>query len=266
MPTNRPYRYNAALRKSRKTRAKNMKRKRLTVNQKAKRVALSLRETKIKDIASTSGVNTWDNANKWLAFQPLNLDLSGNNDESNRENSMIYAMNYRLKLLVEPHPESTDPFYLRVVMGYAKGSNNYGESSGLQIPSNMVQSSNLNVVLPNHFSDFDKDDWKILQDKVMRIHPRQIYDSSSGVSPGESSGLTNDNRALWGSIRKTFNFKFNRKYRFEGVTGGSLVGWYPFCAIQLDRTPFGAAFTGNAGNTPSPLVTYESQLYFKEIP
>lgn len=247
-------------------RRKNLRRKRATINQKAKQVALSLRETKIKDIASTSGVNTWDNANKWLAFQPLNLDLSASNSENNRENNMIYALNYRLKLLIEPHPESMDPFYIRMVMGYAKGSNNYGEGQGLTQPSNMVQSSNLNAILPNHFTEFDKDDWKILQDRVVRIHPRQIYDSTSQTSVGEQAGLTNDNRALWGNVKKTFNFKFNRKYRFEGTSGGTLVGWYPFCAVQLDRTPFGQAFTGNQGAVPSPLVTYESQLYFKEIP
>lgn len=266
MPARKLYFSQKSRRQHHRQRRKNTARRAKSMNKVAKGQVLSLRETKIKNIPNVAGIASWNNTNKWLSFQPLNLDMTSSNSETDRENSMVYALNYRLKCHIEPHPDYISPFYLRFVMGYAKGSNNYGETQQYTQPSLMVQSSALNGKLPNHFSDFDKDDWKIISDKLVRITPRQIYDTTSGTSVGEETGVSDDNGALWGAVKKTFNFKFNRKYRFEGAGGSSLVGWYPFCAIQLDRTAYGGAFTGASGSHPSPLLTYESDLYFKEIP
>ena len=241
------------------------RRSRRGLKPKMARVALGLKQTKIKHINSTAGTNLWNNTNKWVSFQPLNLDLSSVNTDIDREGNMVYAMNYRLKLHLETHPDYTNPYYLRILQGWAKGSNAYGESQSFTQPSQMVTSSTLNSLLPNHFSDLDNKDWKMLQDRVIRITPRQIYDSTSGDSTAENTGVSNHNQGLWGPVRKTFNFKFNRKFTYESVQGNSLVGWVPFCAIMLDRTPYGTAFTGNGGSGPSPLLTYESDLYFKDI-
>ena len=251
----------------RKKRApKNLKRiKKTRTGRVALNAALALKETKRHQVNSSTGTQLWNNTNKWMVFQPLNLDMSSTNSEAQRESSMIYALNYRLKMIFEPAPQSTDPFYLRFVTGYAKGSANQYEAQGVQVPNQMVQSANINTKIPNYLTEFDKDDWVIKSDKLIRVHPQQIYDSSSGDTVAENTLGSNDNRALWRNTIRNFNFKFNRKYTYEESTGGTLVGWVPFIAVQLDRTHFGSAFTGETGGSPSPLLTYESCLYFKDI-
>jgi hypothetical protein len=228
------------------------------------KAALSLKETKKKTVIDHAGTGfaLLNNTNKWMCYLPLALDKSTSDSDQHRESNTIYALNYRLKCDFEPHPECTDPFYLRFVMGWAKGSSNYGaDKTALEC----AQASHLNQYITNHFVDFDKDDYKIISDKVVRLTPRQIFDSSSGDGTLEDTGLQNDNRALWSKYSKTFNFKFNRKYRYEGSMGSELVGWVPFIGIMLDRTPHGAAFTGTTGSSPSPLCMTDQNTYFKDI-
>lgn len=232
----------------------------------ALRSALSLKETKQHEIINNAGFASWTSSQPWLTFQPLNLDLSASDSESARESNNVYVNNFRLKLDMEPHKEYIDPFYIRIVKGWAKGSSNYGEAAGFQIPKDMIHASNLaSKPGTNHYSQFDKDDWKILSDKTIRHTPKQIYDSTSGESVSETAGVTNDNRALWSGFRRTINWKFARKYRYEDAYGNSLVGWYPFVAIQIDRIADGTSFTGTTGSGRSPLLKYHSNLYFKDI-
>lgn len=226
------------------------------------KAALSLKETKKHQVTNTAGLSLWNNTNKWTVFMPLALGRSSTDSSTQRESNIIYALNYRIKMDLEPHPEALDPFYVRYVVGWAKGSSNYG---GDKTALECAQASHLNEYVTNWYADFDKDDYKIISDKSIRYCPRQIFDSTSGDGTLESTGLQNDNRALWSNIKRNFNFKFNRKYHYEGSQESELVGWVPFIAVMIDRTIHGSAFTGTSGSTPSPHLTYESTMYFKDI-
>lgn len=259
MPLKRPKRNNY-----RKDRRGNRRKytKKTPANTQIKKVALTLKETKKKQLTNTAGVETWSNTSKWLVWQPLNLDKSSTDSETQRESNMIYAMNSRLRVDIETNPVSISPYYLRFVQGWAKGDVNYPTQ---RTPMGQLTATEMTLKIPNHYSDFNKDDFSIITDKLIRVTPRQIYDSSSGTSTGEETGLTDDNRGLWPQVTRNFNFKFNRKFKFSGAMASELTGWVPFFAIQLDRTKFALAHTGTTGAYPSPNVTHELTTYFKDI-
>lgn len=269
MPAGSMYRYRPNRRNSRltrkpkrKTRRAGMKRARGPMHRVAKSTALSLKETKKHIQKSTTGIENWSSSSKWEVFQPLNLDKSSVDSESQRESNWVYAMNTRFRCDIETNPVSKDPYYIRFVHGWAKGDTTY---PGQKTPFETITAGNLQLTMPNYYSDWDTDDFKILSDKLVRVGPKQIYDSTSGDSTLENTGIENLNRGLWPSVRKFFNFKFNRKFHFEGTQASELVGWVPFIAMQLDRTRYGSQHTGTGGSNPSPCIAYEMTTYFKDI-
>lgn len=263
MPSSRPKR--STRRKTQRSTARSSRptaKRKAVIKKTAKTVALSFKETKRHQEVSTAGTEMWDNTTKWIVFRPLELDRSTTDSETQRQSNHIYMLNCRLRIDIETNPISVSPYFLRFVLGWAKGDVSYPVQ---KTPLEMCTATAFTTAAANHYSDFDKDDYKIISDQLIRVTPKQIFDQTSYQTTGEATGLSNDNRGLWPQVTRNFNFKFNRRYKYEGDSSGELVGWHPFIAIQLDRTKFGNAHTGPTGSNPSPNMTYELTSYFKDI-
>lgn len=228
-----------------------------------KNVALSLKDTK-KHSTHVSNFTLWKNdaagtgAQPFVVIKPLSaLAMSATNSETARESNMIYAMNCRLDLNITTNPLTLNPYHIRIIKGWAKGNASYGASA--RSPNDQISEAVLATTIPNHFTEIDSDDFKILMDKSYTLSPKQVYDAYP------QSQASTDNRALWSDFTFKHNWKFDRKYKFEDSTGASLVGWHPFIAIQLDRSIYGPQFTGTDGACPSPTVQYNFDTYFKDI-
>jgi len=230
-----------------------------------KKIALSLKDTK-KHSSSVSNFTLWKTdaagagRQPFVVIKPLTaLAMSATNSETARESNMVYAMNTRLDLNITTNPLTLNPYHLRIIKGWAKGNASYGTAPSAQMPNDQLSEANISLTIPNHFTEIDSDDFKVLMDKTYTLAPRQVYDAYPG------SEHATDNRALWKDFTFKHNWKFDRKYKFEDSTGASLVGWHPFIAIQIDRSVYGPQFTGTSGACPSPTVQYNFDTYFKDI-
>lgn len=225
--------------------------------------ALTLKETK-KKLVDTNMRMT----NTWEVINLCNLDqVSGSTDsQTDRETKNIYAMNHRIRFYIEPHPKYVQPFYIRVLQGWCKG-----QVSPALTPQEQCFASNFETAFPKVDSRPDKADFSIQYDKTFRVEPHQVYDSSSGSSTGEETGLTNDNRANWRPLLLKYNKNFSRKFSFENMYGNSMQGWIPFYAIRPYEIHNGLAFVDTPSNpevftqTNTPWIKKYRCLYFKDI-
>lgn len=215
----------------------------------------------------------------WYIHFPLNLarllpasiNNAGSLDKTERhmrEENSIYALNTRYTFDIVPDKLTIGCFTIRILMGYFKGGDN--------VAPNQLTISLLQALLPGAHSKMDPftgqtNDFKVLSDRTYNYSPKQVYDSTSGDTSSESSGLSNDNRALWRPIRISRNFKFNKRFNYTGPEGDDLVGWSPFMAVQLlpcHGTPdfsTNATFTGPQGSNPCPNINLTTQTYFKDL-
>jgi len=259
MPSSKPY--SSGLGRPRGKRKGRRGKPKQVANSKMKQIALSLKDTK-KHSNTVNNFVLWNSSTApFVVIKPLStLAMAATNSETQRESHMIYAMNSRLDLNITTNPLTLSPYHLRIIKGWAKGNASYGAANTNRMPNDQISEANLALTIPSHFTEIDSDDFKVLMDKTYTLSPKQIYDSA----PDEKAA-SNDNRALWSDFTFKHNWKFDRKYKFEDSTGSSLVGWHPFIAIQIDRSIYGAEFTGADGNCPSPTVQYNFDTYFKDI-
>lgn len=225
--------------------------------------ALSLKETKKKLVDTNMRMS-----HAWEVINLVNLDQVAASVDSatDRETVNIFAMNHRLRFYIEPHPKYLQPFYLRILQGWCKGS-----VSPALTPNEQTMSSVFESQLPNVDSRPDKEMFSIQYDKTIRCDPKNIYDSSSGTSTGEETGLTNDNRANWEPILVKYNKNFNRKFKFDNMYGNSVEGWVPFFAIKPYEIHNGEVFKLTPSSpevyseTNTPWIKKYRCLYFKDI-
>lgn len=180
----------------------------------------------------------------WQVFNPLYLPATQQqHDSSNREDMRIFANNCQAEIEVYFNKNNIDCAYVRCMYGYYYGLPN-------QAQSNLLDSSLLEQLLPQHSSRLDPANaqtrqFKILSDRQVLKVPKQLYDSNWSDDQQsatehifgdesrfaiEGSEITN---ALWTPYKKTFNFKFNRQFTYQNSDADSIVGGNPFIAIGV---------------------------------
>lgn len=207
----------------------------------------------------------------WIMIQPYFIGGGPNNSTS--------AENIRLSNQIWVHRTSgihwiripdtcLYPVEIRKMCGWWKGS-----TDGQQASINNFSASHLTTSFPNRSKRYDPDNFKIIEDKSWTVMPHQIFDSTSGDTASEDTGLTNANRAVWKPIQIKCNFNINKKVRYSDVydsasdeplnqSASLSVGWKPFIGIQV-RCPE-QQFTDLQGNNPSPVWDSKFTTYFKD--
>jgi len=209
----------------------------------------------------------------WVVLKPTALAKQHQDKDGNvfntRTEQKIYANNYLLNGELMIPKETKGCVQVRVQMGWFKGTQTLLTS---QFGVNALQQ-----IIPTATSKFDPETseakaFKIVSDTMRTYYPIQIYDNTSGERTAESAGLVSDNVGLWKPIVVKRNFKFNRKFQYDGDEGDSQVGWVPYIAIGVfpcENASIGTTnaseYTRQPSHIVSPTFSYESRMYFKDI-
>lgn len=204
------------------------------------------------------------NNNPWTIIKPLLIHYG--NDNYMRQSDHIFAercsgwFNFSINTLC------TNRVEVRELVGFYKGSTDFTRKSMQQFGT-----SEINEDLPNKMARWDRDNYRIVHDKVYDFMPVQIYNAGS-------QGGTNIPNGIWKSKMIKLNLPMYRKFNYsnskeggngdevEGTAASSnfVLGWQPFIALQV-RCPE-QDFTGaNNGSNPSPEIDYKFTTYFKDI-
>lgn len=226
----------------------------------------------MKRLAQDANNQQYDlSTTNWIMIQPYYIG-GGANNSSAAENTRLsnQVWHHRTTGIHWIRIPSTClyPVEVRKMCGWFKGSADATDAS-----INSFSAAALTASFPNRSRRYDPDNFKIIEDKSWTVMPHQVFDSSSGVSTGEETGLTNDNRAVWKDVVIKCNFTTNKVVRYtDSVNNDSeealvasaamSVGWKPFIAVQLICPE--QAFTGQYGSNPSPIWDSKFTTYFKD--
>jgi len=260
----------------RKTRArKNNYRKKTRSNAQVKKLAKqAVNSMKPMKRFSQDNINEVYNlsSNQWFMLRPTAVPGAGANSlqaENSRLSNQCWIHRCSGIFHVKINPSTLYNVEFRKMCGYYKGGTGTYDTSPINFNITHLHNS-----FPHRNKRYDPDNFKIIEDKTWDMTPKMIFDSSSGDSISEDTGLSNDNKAVWAPLQIKCNFNFNKVFRYtdaddadaEGEAlqqnGISQVGWVPFIAIQM-RCP-DQAFTDAQGNNPAPMLDYKFTTYFKD--
>lgn len=205
------------------------------------------------------------NSSPWTIIKPLLIDF-GTSDNYMRQSDHIFAERCSGWFNFSINTACTNRVEVRELVGFYKGSTDFTRKSQQQWGS-----SEVNADLPNKMSRWDRDNYRIVHDKVYDYMPLQIYNAGTG-------GGANVPNGIWKSKMIKLNLPMYRKYSYSNtVEGGSgdqvegtpassnyVLGWQPFIALQI-RCP-DQDFTGpDTGSNPSPEIDFKFTTYFKDI-
>ena len=209
----------------------------------------------------------------WVCWQPTYISGGLPNAQSSdaiRMTNETWIRNFAGIANIQMSSLTINPVEIRVLKGYYKGS----ATPNATVPNAFLTggASHLSSSFPNRMVRYDKDNWKILEDKFFTVVPLQIYDSS-----GSDDSVGNEPmRAVWKAVNIKTNFRLNRVYRYTDQNDSNETGdtlqvnpaylapgtWIPFFAIQC-RCP-SSQFTDYQGVNPSPTWDTKFTTYFKD--
>lgn len=198
------------------------------------------------------------NGAPWVIIQPTFIDSGDQNH--NRRGDSVFVEKCTGFFNLSLSTATLNRVEVREICGYYKGSTNSQDKNIANFGSN-----ELNTLLPNKMSAWDRDNFLIKHDKSYDLTPSHMYDA-------QGTPL-----AVWRSKRIPLSLYMYRKYRYTNtVQGGSgntvegslassnyVTGWKPFIALQV-RCPE-QDFTGTTGNNVGPYVDYKFITSFKDL-
>lgn len=209
-------------------------------------------------------------SNPWFCVLPYDIPgsaASGTSGDVNRNSDQTWVHRTSGFFEAQMNPLCLNPVEVRKLCGWYKGSAKPNDSA-----NSSFSVTHLATSFPNRLERYDRDNWKINEDKTWTVLPHQIYDQNSGDSSTVAL------RANWKPLQIKCNYNLNRVVRYTdgtdhgaglGVKDGGLqtngayhVGWIPFIGIQL-RCP-NQSFTDYSGSNPSPNLDYKFTTYFKD--
>lgn len=211
------------------------------------------------DYNQGTDISVQNNSQPWLVIQPAFIDYGVNNNQ--RAGDEVFIEKCSGFFNVSFSTSTLNRVEVRELVGFYKGSTNI-------LDKNIANFGNtdLNSLLPNKMSSWDRDNFYIKHDKAYDLMPHQIYE----VSPGQPA-------ACWKSKRIPLTQYLYRRFRYtnsvQGGDGDSVegtpaasnhpCGWKPFIALQI-RCP-DQNFTGTGGSNAGPYVDYKFRTMFKDI-
>lgn len=257
-------------RKNSNRRGRAKKRTDKRVKQLAKSAVASMKP--MKKLASDAINQQYDlSSTNWIMIQPYYIG-GGPNNSGSAENTRLsnQVWHHRTSGIhwIRIPPTCLYPVEVRKMCGWFKGSADPTDAT-----INAFSAATLTQSFPNRSRRYDSDNFKIIEDKSWTVMPHQIFDSTSGDTAAEDTGVSNMNRAVWKDIVVKCNFNTNRVVRYtdsnintseEGLVASAAmsVGWKPFIGIQLVCPEH--AFTDEYGNNPSPIWDSKFTTYFKD--
>lgn len=199
-----------------------------------------------------------NNSTPWVIIQPTFIDAGDQNYERRGDSVFIEKCTGFFNLSMST--ATLNRVEVRELCGFYKGSTNSLDKNIANFGSN-----ELNTILPNKMSAWDRDNFMIKHDKSYDLVPVHMYDLQ-GVP-----------LAIWRSKRIPLSLHMYRRYRYTNtVQGGSgntvegslassnyVEGWKPFIALQV-RCPE-QNFTGTTGNNVGPYLDYKFITSFKDL-
>lgn len=198
------------------------------------------------------------NSTPWVIIQPTFIDAGDQNH--NRRSDSVFVEKCTGFFNLSLSTKTLNRVEVREICGYYKGSTNSSDKNIANFGSH-----ELNTLLPNKMSAWDRDNFLIKHDKSYDLTPTHVYDVAGTPA------------AIWRSKRIPLSLYMYRKYRYTNtVQGGSgntvegslassnyVEGWKPFIAIQV-RCP-DQDFTGTTGSNVGPYLDYKFITSFKDL-
>lgn len=198
------------------------------------------------------------NGSPWVIIQPTFIDAGDQNHNRRGDSVFIEKCSGFFNLSMSTH--TLNRVEVRELCGFYKGSTNESDKNIANFGTH-----ELNTILPNKMSAWDRDNFLIKHDKSYDLVPQHMYDN-------QGTPL-----AVWRSKRIPLSLYLFRKFRYtntvQGGSGntveGSLAasnyteGWKPFIALQV-RCPE-QNFTGTTGNNAGPYLDYKFITSFKDL-
>jgi len=198
------------------------------------------------------------NSTPWVIIQPTFIDAGDQNHMRRGDSVFVEKCTGFFNLSLST--ATLNRVEVREICGYYKGSTNSSDKNIANFGSH-----ELNTLLPNKMSAWDRDNFLIKHDKSYDLTPSHMYDNQGTPM------------AVWRSKRIPLSLYMYRKYRYTNtVQGGSgntvegtlassnyVEGWKPFIALQV-RCPE-QNFTGTTGNNVGPYLDYKFITSFKDL-